>query len=316
MQKQKMIVVLGPTATGKSKLAVKLAKKISARGGPAFGWNGAEIISADSRQIYRGLNIGTGKITKKEMGGVPHYLLSVVSLKKQFTAVDYQKRAARAVTNIVRRGKIPIICGGTGLYIDSLIYNYKLPHVEINRKLRGVLEKKSTAELFRKLRKLDPKRAKNIDRNNPRRLVRALEIVLETKQKIQNMPQKISQFNVLKIGIKKNQAELKKRIEKRVNTWIKEGLEEETRKISKQISQKRIKELGFNYSLSYFYLKNRTSKPELIQKLRQENWRYARRQMTWFKRDKEIKWIKSENEAEQLIAEFLNQKPRQGRRGN
>ncbi|MEK7086778.1 MAG: tRNA (adenosine(37)-N6)-dimethylallyltransferase MiaA, partial [Patescibacteria group bacterium] len=162
----KIIVVLGPTASGKSDLAVKIAKKY-----------GGEIISADSRQIYKGLNIGSGKITKKEMRDIPHYLLDVASPKRTFTVAKYQELARRKIQEIWKRDNLPIICGGTGFYIDAVLNNCLLPEIKPDWELRKKLEKKSTEELFSNLKKLDPRRAKNIDRHNKRRLVRALEII-------------------------------------------------------------------------------------------------------------------------------------------
>src|SRR3989344_1677449 len=193
ISKPKIIVILGQTASGKSELAVKLAKKIN-----------GEIISADSRQVYKGLNIGSGKITKKEMRGIRHHLLDVTNPKRTFTVSQYQKLAKKAIQKILNKGKTPIICGGTGLYIDALIYDYYLPEVAPQLKLRKKLEKLSTEELFKKLQKLDFHRAKNIDKNNRRRLIRALEIVLITGKTVPKLKERESGFDVLKIGIKKS----------------------------------------------------------------------------------------------------------------
>ena len=161
----KIIAIVGPTASGKSDLAVKIARK----------YNG-EIISADSRQVYRGLNIGTGKITKHEMLGVPHHLLDVADPKKRFTVADFKTLADKAIADISSRGKLPIICGGTGLYIDILTSGFVLPDVPPNPTLRKKLGQKTAAQLFVILKKLDPKRAENIDQTNSVRLIRAIEI--------------------------------------------------------------------------------------------------------------------------------------------
>src|SRR3989338_3879353 len=163
---KKIVIVVGPNASGKSNLAVKLAKKIN-----------GEIISVDSRQIYKNLDIGSGKITKKEMGGIPHHCLDVANPKKIFTAYDYKKCAQKAMQKIWVKNKIPIIVGGTGFYIDAAIGRVKLSNVPPNPKLRKKLQKLSTTQLFNLLKKLDPKRAKNIDKNNPVRLIRAIEIL-------------------------------------------------------------------------------------------------------------------------------------------
>ena len=166
---KKLIVILGPTASGKSDLAIKFAKK----------FNG-EIISADSRQVYKKMDIGTGKITRKETKGVPHYLLDVVSPKRKFTVVQYRKLAIKAINKIFEKGKVPILCGGTGFYIQAVIDGVIIPEVKPDWKLRRKLEKKTTEELFKWLKKLDSKRAKIIDKKNKRRLVRALEVIIKT----------------------------------------------------------------------------------------------------------------------------------------
>src|ERR1035437_3846008 len=165
---QKILVVLGQTATGKSDVAVRLAKK----------FNG-EIISADSRQIYKGLDIATGKVTKKEMQGVPHHILDIISPKKVFSVAEWQKKTKKIITEIHSRGKSPIICGGTGFYIQSIVENVCLPEVSPNKKLRKKLKNKTAEELVKILGKLDPKILKTIDTKNPVRLLRAIEIATD-----------------------------------------------------------------------------------------------------------------------------------------
>src|SRR3989344_7957528 len=165
MKRPKVVVILGQTATGKSNLAVKVAKK----------FNG-EVISADSRQVYKGLDIGTGKISRQEMKDIPHHLLDVANPKKQFTVAEYQKKAMVAMADIVKRGKVPIICGGTGFYIDAVTKGLVLPEVPPNYVLRKNLALVSERVLMLKLKKLDPVRAQNIDPKNKVRLIRAIEI--------------------------------------------------------------------------------------------------------------------------------------------
>ena len=186
VKKPWIIAILGKTATGKSDLAVLLAKK----------WDG-EVISADSRQIYRGLDLGTGKITKREMKGIPHHLLDIADSKKQFSVSEYKNLADKTIGEIISRGKLPIICGGTGLYIDAVLKNIVVPEVPPNKKLRKELEKKTVPQLFVILKKLDSRRAKEIDANNPRRLIRAIEIAtaLGSIPLLEVSPPK---FNVLK----------------------------------------------------------------------------------------------------------------------
>jgi|SRR3989344_2290217 len=285
--KRKIIVILGPTASGKSALAVKIAKKIN-----------GEIISADSRQVYKGLDIGSGKITKKEMGGISHYCLDIVSPKKIFTVVDFKKCADKAIEEIFAKNKTPIIVGGTGLYIQAIVDNIVLPKVKPDWKLRKELEKKTTEEMFAMLKKLDPKRAKNIDAKNPRRLIRAIEIA-KTLGKIPNLAVKPPSWEFLQIGVKLPDEILKKNIEKRIKKMLKNGLVGETKKMKKSgLSWKRIYELGFEYKYPALFLQNKIGKDEILAKMLIENWQYAKRQMTWFKRDKRIKWINKFKDAE------------------
>lgn len=277
---QKIIVILGPTASGKSDLAVKLAKK----------FNG-EIISADSRQVYKGMDIGTGKITKKEMKGVRHYLLDVVSPKKTFTVVQYQKLAKKALQIIFKKNKIPIICGGAGFYIDALIYDYSLPKVPPNLKLRKDLEKLEPRSLLEILKKLDQQRFNIIDKKNKRRIVRAIEIA-KAIGKIPPLGGLVSKYDVLKIGIKISKEKLKENIKKRLFKRLRQGMIQEVENLHKKgISWQRLDNLGLEYRYISRHLRGLLTKEEMLEKLNQESYQYAKRQMTWFKRDKEIYWI-------------------------
>ena len=292
--KRKIIVILGPTASGKSELAVKLARKIN-----------GEIVSADSRQVYKGLNIGSGKITKKEMGGIPHYCLDIVSPKKIFTVVDFKKCAEEAIENIFTKNKTPIVVGGTGLYIQAVVDNIVLPEVKPDWKLRKELEKKTTEEMFKILQKLDSERAEKIDAKNPRRLIRAIEIA-KTLGKVPNLDIQCPSWDAMQIGVKLPNKILNKNIEKRVKKMLKDGLVAETKKLRKSgLSWKRIYELGFEYKYPALFLQNKISKEEMLDRMLIENWQYAKRQMTWFRKDKRIKWISKENQAERLIKKFL-----------
>jgi tRNA dimethylallyltransferase len=276
MQKPRIIVILGQTATGKSDLAVKIALRL--RSGSSTK-KGGEIISADSRQVYKGLDIGTGKITQKEMRGVPHYLLDVASPKKKFTVAEYQKKAIYAMAEIIKKGKTPIICGGTGFYIDAATKGTIFPEVPPNEKLRKSLYSKSAIALFEYLKKLDPRRAKNIDKNNKVRLIRAIEIA-----KVIGKTPKITEvkpmYKFIKIGLCLPPDKLRQKIEKRVKKMFKDGLLSEIKKLKKLgVSQKRLKELGFEYFNPTY------------EKVVKETLKYTKRQMTWFKRDKDIKWF-------------------------
>ncbi len=281
--KNKIIVILGPTASGKSEVAVKLARKI-----------GGEIISADSRQIYKGLDIGAGKITKKEMKGISHHCLGIVSPKKIFNVIDFKKCAEKASKDILNRGKIPIICGGTGFYIGAITGDINIPEIKPDWKLRRQLEKKSTEQLFNTLKKLDPKRAKNIDPKNPRRLIRAIEIARALGKVPKSQISNIKSQNFLIIGVKLSEKELKKRIEKRVKKMFRDGLLNEVKKLRKQgLSWKRLYELGFEYKYPAMLLQGKISKTEMLDKMLLENWHYAKRQMTWFKKYfPKTKWVR------------------------
>ena len=292
--KPKIIVIVGPTASGKSDLAVQIAKK----------YNG-EIISADSRQIYKGLNIGTGKITKKEMEGIPHYLLDVVSPKTTFTAKNFKIKTEKAIQTILKKNKLPIIAGGTAFYIDVLLHDLDLPEVKANPKLRKELSQKTTKELFSLLKKKDKERAKTIDPNNPHRLIRALEIIEATKKPITKTTKK-EKYDTLKIGIKTNKEDLIKKINLRLQKRIKQGLIKEVQNLHKKgLSYKRMEELGLEYKYISLFLKNQLNKQEMIEKLQTEIYRYTKRQMTWWKKDKDINWINSQEKTFKIVNKHL-----------
>jgi len=293
-EKQKLIVILGPTAAGKSTLAIRLA-----------GVWGGEIISADSRQVYKGLNLGTGKVTKKEMKGVPHHLLDVTLPKRRFTVTQYKSLAIKAINKIYRKNKIPFLVGGTGFYIQAVIDDLIFPSVKPDWNLRKKLAKKSTKKLYQILKKLDSQRAKTIDKNNPRRLIRAIEIVKKSKRPVPLL-QKKSPFDVLIIGLKKSPTELKKLIKKRLLKRLKQGMVAEVKKLKKSgLSWQHLDDLGLEYRYIARYLQKKISYQEMINLLEQKIKKFSRCQMTWFKRDKRIKWIKNFTEAKRLIKNFL-----------
>ena len=298
MVQQKIIVIVGPTASGKSDLSIKLARK----------FNG-EVISADSRQVYRGMDIGTGKVTKKEQKLVPHHLLNIANPKIIFSVSKFKKLAQQKIKDILKRNKLPIIVGGTGQYIDTLIYDLALPEVPPNYKLRAKLEKQSTEQLFARLQKLDPERANNIDRYNPRRLIRALEIVISTGKPVpfwSTNPYSLSpkHYNVLWLGL--NPKDLDKRISTRLSARTKQGMIAEIKKLHiAGVSWKRLYDFGLEYRWIASYLKNEISKIKMEEELLRAINQYSKRQMTWFKRNKKINWLSSLNKAEILTAKFL-----------
>ena len=294
MMKKKLIVILGPTASGKSELAVKIAKT----------FNG-EVISADSRQVYKGMDIGTGKITKKEMEGIPHHLLDVASPKRKFTVAQYQKLALKAINKIFRKGKIPILCGGTGFYIQAVVDGIVIPEVPPDWKLRKKLEKKSVKELYQILKKLDPKRAKTIEKENSRRLIRAIEIARKIGQ-VPALKKKPLPYPVLMLGIIKEKKGLSSLIKKRLLKRLKRGMIAEVKRLKNSgLSWKRLEEFGLEYRWVARYLQKKISYQEMLEKLQKDIEHFAKRQMTWFKRDKRIHWIKNYQEAEKLTKKFL-----------
>ncbi|HDQ16532.1 MAG TPA: tRNA (adenosine(37)-N6)-dimethylallyltransferase MiaA [Candidatus Vogelbacteria bacterium] len=294
-KEQKIIVIAGPTSSGKSSLAVELAKK----------FNG-EIISADSRQVYKGFDLSSGKVNKKEMKNIKHYLLDVISPKKNFSVNDYVSLADKAIKEISEKNKLPFIVGGSGFYIKALLGEMVFPEVPPDNKRRIELEKKTTKELYLLLEKLDKKRAKDIDKNNRRRLIRAIEIAEKLGQVPEIKTEK--KYDCLKIAISLPVTELEEKIETRLKQRIKQGMIKEITNLHKKgLSWKRLESFGLEFKAIALYLQKKTTKEEMINNLKKEIRQYAKRQLTWFKKDKEINWLKNQKEAEKLIQEFLNQ---------
>lgn len=299
-QRQKLIVIVGPTASGKSELAVQIAKKF-----------GGEIISADSQQVYHGLDIGTAKVTGVWKEGVfvykkiPHHCIDFVSPRRTYSVAEYQECARDVIARITTAGKIPILVGGTGLWIDAVVYDWRLPHVAPDARLRGRLEKKSAAQLLVMLAKLDPKRSHTVEQKNPRRLIRAIEIATA----LGSVPAlgKRAPYAALWIGLNPAPATLEKRIESRAQKMVRSGLIAEIKKLrALHISKKRIYELGFEYRAGLAYLDGAFSEAGLLERLTIETRQYARRQMTWFKRNRDILWNPSACEIDNSIAAWLS----------
>jgi len=282
---------MGPTASGKSELGVALAKRFH-----------GEVVSADSRQVYRGLDIGSGKITQKEMMGIPHHLLDVVSPKRTFTVVQYQRRAIKAIAAIRRRHKLPFLVGGSPFYIYSVVDGIAIPEVKPNQKLRRELEQLSVEKLLAKLKALDPARANTIEQKNKRRLVRALEIVITTGKPIPPLRKNASPLDVLMLGIRRSPEELKKRIQQRLNKRFKQGMVKEVERLHKQgVSWRRLEEFGLEYRYVAQFLQGRITKQEMIARIQKESEAFVRRQMVWFKKDPRIHWISTYAEAKRLV---------------
>jgi tRNA dimethylallyltransferase len=293
----KILVLLGPTASGKSDMAVEIALQY-----------GGEIVSADSRQVYAGLDIGTGKIMMLEMRGVPHHLLDVVTdPNKQYSVAHFKRDAEKAIDGILSRGKLPILCGGTGLYIQAIVDNVLTPEIVPNTALREELASKTADELFRMLQKLDSKRAETVDSKNPRRLIRAIEIA-KSLGAVPKLPERSPKYDSLQIGIQTDKETLRARIEIRLGKRLAEGMIEEVAELhEKGLSFERMDELGLEYRYVAKYLQEKITREEMKKELATKIRQYARRQMTWFKRDKRILWFPLDKKPDIFakIEEFL-----------
>jgi tRNA dimethylallyltransferase len=281
--KNKILIIVGPTASGKSALAVELAKR----------FNG-EIISADSRQVYKGLDIGTGKVTKAEMQNIPHYLLDVVSPRIRFTAQDFITHAHDAIQTILEKGKVPIVVGGTGFYIDALTGRVFLPDVPPDSKFRSLMDKKTAAQLFTALEKKDPKRALMMstpsERNNKLRLIRALEVA--SSKKITPVKKIAIDIDPLWIGIQPAEEDLQKKIKIRLVARLKRGMIKEARTLhAKGLTYKRMHELGLEYRSLARFLEGIITRKDLTKELTSDIYQYAKRQMTYWRRNKDIIWF-------------------------
>ncbi|MCC6405234.1 MAG: tRNA (adenosine(37)-N6)-dimethylallyltransferase MiaA [Candidatus Yanofskybacteria bacterium] len=289
-----LIVIAGPTASGKSDLAIRLAKKL--RG---------EIISADSRQVYRGMDIGTGKVTKREQKLVRHWLLDVASPTRQYSVAQFKRDAEKAIRHISKRGKLPIICGGTGFWIDALVYGQTLPEVKPDAKLRAQLRKLTPAQMFARLNKLDPVRAAVIDRRNPVRLIRALEIVMTTGMPVPPA-RRSSPYRVLYLGVSRPMDELQRRIEKRLDARLKAGMIAEVRRLhANGVGWKRLESFGLEYRWVARFLQGNITRHEMRDALLKDIVAYAKRQLTWWRKNKDIFWVIDLQEATGLTLRFL-----------
>ncbi len=294
MMERKLVVVVGPTASGKSALAVALAKR----------FNG-EVVSADSRQVYRGLDIGSGKVTRREMRGVPHHLLDIADPRRTFTAAQYQRRALKVLQGIWRRGHIPILCGGTGFYVRAVVDGITFPNVKPNATLRKRLNRVSTPKLFALLYQKDRTRARTIDRKNRRRLIRALEIVA-AKGKVPKLMAHPPFTEVLMVGLRKDTKELRKRIETRLARRLKQGMVREVRELhARGVSWKRLEDFGLEYRHVARHLQGKISKVEMAKAILHDSFAYAKRQMTWWRRDARIVWLENAPEAILLARQFI-----------
>ena len=298
-RKQKVVIVVGPTSSGKSALAVRLAKR----------FNG-EVVSADSRQVYTGLDIGTGKVTKKEMEGVPHHMLDIVSPRNIMSAGAYAKSAHRACAEILERGRVPIITGGTGFYIDVLVGRIALPEVPVDTTLRDRLGKRSAASLFSLLKGRDAARARAMDtaseRNNKVRLIRALEVAAALGTVPAQAPR--TTFDVLWIGIAPPFDRLEKKIRSRLGSRIRAGMVAEAAALHRDgLTFRRMEQIGLEYGALARLLQKRVTRDEFEEELFRDIRRYAKKQLAYWKRNKAIVWFEAPSDIRipKRVAAFL-----------
>lgn len=297
--KPKIIVIVGPTASGKTALSIELAKKVN-----------GEVISADSMQIYKEMDIGTAKVTKEEAQGIKHYLIDFVSPDKRYTVSNFKKDAENAIIEILDKGKVPIIVGGTGLYINSLIYDIEYQDMEYDESYRNELMKIAENEeglklLYEEACKIDDEAMKKISPNDKKRIIRVLEIFkatgkTKTEQEILSRQNEVK-YDYKVYGISTDREILYDKINRRVDIMLEKGLVEEVKNIYGKYNSFPTAMQGLGYKEVVEYLKNEITYEEMTEKIKQESRRYAKRQLTWFRRNKEIIWLDSKNDLQNNV---------------
>lgn len=302
--KPKVIVICGPTASGKTALSIELAKKID-----------GEIVSADSMQIYKDMDIGSAKPTKEEMEGIKHYLLDFVSPEERYSVADYKRDATIAINEIIEKGKTPIIVGGTGLYIDSLIYNIDYPEIEFDEEYRKSLEKRAEEEglqnLYEEAKKIDSKAMENISPNDQKRILRVLELYhqtgkTKTEQEIESRKNEIP-YDYHVFALNMDREKLYDRINKRVDIMIEQGLMEEVEGIIKKYRTYPTAMQALGYKEIKEYIIGNITKEQAIETVKQETRRYAKRQLTWFRKNKQTIWLNALDKKEENIKKILEE---------
>lgn len=300
--KPKVIVIGGPTASGKTALSIELAKKIN-----------GEIVSADSMQIYKDMNIGTAKPTVEEMGDIKHYMLDFVSPESRYSVSQYKEDAINCIEEIIKRGKTPIVVGGTGLYIDSLIYGIEYQEISIDTEYRDRLNKLADngklQELYEMACKIDPEAMKIISANDKKRIIRVLEIYKQTgktktQQNIESRKKEVP-YDYIMFAINMDREKLYERINKRVDIMLENGLLEEVQALISKYDNIKTAMQGLGYKEVVQYFNNELSKEEMIDKIKMESRRYAKRQLTWFRKNKETIWLDGLAPIEDNINEII-----------
>ena len=306
MCKPKIIVICGPTASGKTALSIELAKKIN-----------GEIISSDSMQIYKNMDIGTAKPSKEEMQGIPHHLLDFVEPNQRYSVAEFKKDAETAIEEILAKGKTPIIVGGTGLYVDSLIYGIEYQDIELDEKYRQELEnrveKEGLSKIYEEAQKIDPQATEKISPNDKKRILRVLEIYKatgknKTEQEAESRKKGVK-YDYIVFAINWERELLYERINKRVDIMIEQGLIEEVKQLLEKYDEFPTAMQGLGYKEVVEYLQGTTSKEEMIEKIKMETRRYAKRQITWFKKNKQTIWIEP-HDIQKILDIVLNHERR------
>lgn len=303
MLKPKVIVIGGPTASGKTALSIKLAKAID-----------GEIVSADSMQIYQEMDIGTAKPTEEEKRNIKHYMLDIIKPNERYSVADYKKDAKEAIRKIIKKGKTPIVIGGTGLYIDSLIYEIEYPELEIDisyrKELEEIADKEGLLGLYEKAKTIDKDAMEKISVNDRKRIIRVLEIYHQTgktKTELEKESRKEPEFDYKMFAIDMNREVLYDRINRRVDIMLENGLIEEVKNIYEKYKEFPTAMQALGYKEVVEYLENKITKEEMIEKIKMESRRYAKRQLTWFRKNKETKWLNGEDSIENNIHIILEE---------
>lgn len=291
-----LVAIVGPTASGKSEVAIELAEEFH-----------GEIISADSRQVYKGMDIGTGKVLPQQQARVPHHLLDIAKPTETYTLAEFQRAALTAIHHIHERGLLPFLVGGTGLYVQAIVDNLQIPAVPPQVKLRAALEKLTLPELQQRLQAVDPVGFERIDLKNPRRIIRAIEVSETAGVPFSELRRKgVDRFDTLLIGIKKDPVTLRKRIESRLQSRLERGMVDEVKRLNSEgVSWEQLEAFGLEYRRLAEYLQKKCSYDDAVAQLQRDILNFSKRQMTWFKRDKRIQWVEDENGAEELVSDWL-----------
>lgn len=294
---ENLIIITGPTGIGKTELSLELAKKYK-----------GEIISCDSMQIYKKLNIGTAKIDLTETS-IPHYMIDIVEPSDNFTVADFKNSAKKIITDINKRGGLPFLVGGTGLYINSLVYNLDFtetePDYEYREKLINLLEKEGSEFLYKKLKKNDKSMAEKIHQNNGQRIIRALEILKSGNKKGDNFREKNNSYNLIYLGLNMDRTKLYEKINQRVDKMVDLGLVDEVKNLLDEGLDKNsqsLKAIGYKEVISY--LDGEIDFDEMVDLIKKNSRHYAKRQLTWFRRDDRIKWF--DRESDRILSDIEN----------